>query len=135
MEIDFNGTPATIDIPEGYIALDALILVRAVNMNNPAEGIVSIGSTDHTDPHHPRRHRLILRKVPDDDRSARRGRLAVWATARTNYGATVVPLNDSMAHEKNANCACGPTWEPVALGNDATWLLTHHSLDGRENTE
>ena len=75
MEIDFNGTPATIDIPEGYIALDALILVRAVNMNNPAEGIVSIGSTDHTDPHHPRRHRLILRKVPDDDRSARRGRL------------------------------------------------------------
>lgn len=74
MEIDFNGTPATIDIPDGYIALDALILVRAVNMNNPSEGIVSIGSTDHTDPiilegigSYYEKYRMMIEVQGDDD--------------------------------------------------------------------
>lgn len=73
----------------------------------------------------------------------------------------VVPLHDSVAHAvpggvdghddghhsgwlvieagstaRDEDCACGPDVEcvPNPLGPDG-WLVTHHSLDGREQAE
>lgn len=44
----------------------------------------------------------------------------------------VVPIADLVEHE-DVDCVCGPTTEPVFRedGSNA-WLVTHHSLDGRE---
>ena len=49
----------------------------------------------------------------------------------------VYPLNDIIEHDTESDdCACGPTVEPVEHDNGSMgWLLTHHSLDGREKTE
>jgi hypothetical protein len=51
----------------------------------------------------------------------------------------VWPLNDGIEHDTDddeGNCVCGPTVEPVE-GEDGYigWLITHHSLDGREASE
>lgn len=49
----------------------------------------------------------------------------------------VYPLDDIVEHETTGDdCACGPTTEPVSR-EDGTlgWLVTHHSLDGREARE
>jgi hypothetical protein len=48
----------------------------------------------------------------------------------------VVPVGDTIAHELSDECVCGPDQELVE--DDAggyEWLLTHHSLDGRERAE
>lgn len=49
----------------------------------------------------------------------------------------VYPVNDLIAHElEGEGCACGPTTEPVPRGDGSMgWLITHHSLDGRELRE
>lgn len=49
----------------------------------------------------------------------------------------VLPVNDLIAHdEEGTECPCGPTIEPVPDNDGACgWLITHHSLDGRELTE
>lgn len=51
----------------------------------------------------------------------------------------VVPLSDLIEHDTatgEAACVCGPTTQPIRA-NDGTigWLITHHSLDGREHGE
>ena len=51
----------------------------------------------------------------------------------------VWPVNDIIEHDHDdpdGNCVCGPTVEPVE-GQDGYigWLITHHSLDGREQDE
>lgn len=51
----------------------------------------------------------------------------------------VFPLNDLVEHDTaelpgepfNDECVCGPDVEPTAGG----WLVSHHSLDGREQRE
>lgn len=47
----------------------------------------------------------------------------------------VLPVNDLIEHEHDpgTDCACGPTTEPVpAEDGSMSWLVVHHSLDGRE---
>lgn len=46
----------------------------------------------------------------------------------------VLPINDLIQHEDEGDgCACGPTTEPVPRDDGSMgWLITHHSLDGRE---
>jgi hypothetical protein len=49
----------------------------------------------------------------------------------------VYPAGDLIAHDTTgADCACGPATElvPNDDGPDG-WLVTHHSLDGREHHE
>jgi len=51
----------------------------------------------------------------------------------------VWPLSDGVEHDHeddDGNCVCGPTIEPIE-GHDGYigWLVTHHSLDGRERQE
>lgn len=46
----------------------------------------------------------------------------------------VFPLDDVVAHELDGDgCACGPDLEPVfEEDGSVSWLVSHHSLDGRE---
>lgn len=49
----------------------------------------------------------------------------------------VVPLDDLIEHPTNDDdCPCGPSSERVDAddGSDG-WVVTHHSLDGRELAE
>jgi hypothetical protein len=47
----------------------------------------------------------------------------------------ILPIDDLIAHQPN-DCACGPTPEAVPHDDGSFgWLVTHHSLDGRELTE
>lgn len=48
----------------------------------------------------------------------------------------VLPVNDLIDHDECDECVCGPELEPV-ICDDGTcnWLITHHSLDGRELRE
>lgn len=48
-----------------------------------------------------------------------------------------VPVNDLIEHDNTGEaCICGPDVEAV-FRDDGTngWLITHHSLDGREQHE
>ena len=51
----------------------------------------------------------------------------------------VVPVNDLIDHDTatdEPDCVCGPTVERVKRdGGGDSWLLVHHSLDGREKDE
>ena len=49
----------------------------------------------------------------------------------------VLPTNDLIEHEdEGTDCPCGPTSEPVFDADGACgWVITHHSLDGREANE
>lgn len=46
----------------------------------------------------------------------------------------VVPVGDLIAHDSDGgDCPCGPTAEAVMRDDGSNgWLVTHHSLDGRE---
>lgn len=47
----------------------------------------------------------------------------------------VVPVNDLIDHP-DEDCPCGPTVEAVFRDDGSNgWLVTHHSLDGRERRE
>lgn len=48
----------------------------------------------------------------------------------------VVPIGDLVEHTSDDDCSCGPTSNPIK-GDDGTisWLMIHHSLDGRERGE
>jgi hypothetical protein len=49
--------------------------------------------------------------------------------------AHVVPLGDLIEHQEN-DCPCGPTTHPVMREDGSNgWVITHHSLDGREKLE
>lgn len=47
------------------------------------------------------------------------------------------PVNDLIEHELTGDdCPCGPTTEPVPRDDGSFgWLISHHSLDGREARE
>lgn len=48
----------------------------------------------------------------------------------------VVPVNDLIEHVSTEQCLCGPTTTPVVRDDGSTgWVVTHHSLDGREASE
>lgn len=47
----------------------------------------------------------------------------------------VLPVNDLIDH-LDEDCVCGATTEPVPRDDGSMgWLVTHHSLDGREAYE
>ena len=47
------------------------------------------------------------------------------------------PVGDLIDHATDGrDCPCGPTTEPVFRDDGSNgWLITHHSLDGRELKE
>lgn len=49
----------------------------------------------------------------------------------------VYPRGDQVEHDTDGgDCVCGPTTEPVPLVDGGIgWIVTHHSLDGRERNE
>ena len=49
----------------------------------------------------------------------------------------VLPINDLIEHEDQGDgCACGPSSEPIKRDDGSVgWVITHHSLDGREASE
>lgn len=49
----------------------------------------------------------------------------------------VLPVGDLIEHaDEGTDCPCGPTVEPVfADDGSCGWLITHHSIDGRESKE
>lgn len=48
----------------------------------------------------------------------------------------VLPRGDLIEHADNDSCVCGPKVQPVERDDGSVdWLVTHHSLDGRELTE
>lgn len=48
----------------------------------------------------------------------------------------VLPFNDLVEHEDEGDeCVCGPSVEYVKGSDGDGWVITHHSLDGRERTE
>lgn len=49
----------------------------------------------------------------------------------------VYPTGDLIDHTVDCgDCLCGPTTSPVERGDGTLgWVVTHHSLDGREFTE
>lgn len=59
-----------------------------------------------------------------------------WTTTELKPGVVhVVPNGDQVQHAETG-CVCGPADElvPNDHGPDG-WLITHHSLDGRERFE
>lgn len=61
---------------------------------------------------------------------------ARWLTDRSPSGDVhVVPIGDLIVHGER-ECMCGPTIEAVFRDDGSNgWLVTHHSLDGREQNE
>lgn len=65
---------------------------------------------------------------------------AGWEAATWDDGGHVhvLPLGDALPHDEgnDGDCPCGPTTDPCPR-DDGTigWLITHHSLDGREQHE
>lgn len=48
----------------------------------------------------------------------------------------IVPIADAIDHSPSDACVCGPTADPVNRKDGSIgWVLTHHSLDGREHHE
>ncbi|MEU8101746.1 hypothetical protein [Streptomyces rubiginosohelvolus] len=50
----------------------------------------------------------------------------------------VYPVEDLIEHnvEEGDGCVCGPRTTPVKRDDGSmAWVVTHHSLDGRELTE
>lgn len=49
-----------------------------------------------------------------------------------------VPMRDLIVHQPTDDCICGPATEAYKCDcgcGTITWLINHHSLDGRELTE
>lgn len=48
----------------------------------------------------------------------------------------VIPHNDTIDHQADHTCICGPRCEVIKRADGSTgWLYIHHSLDGREHNE
>jgi hypothetical protein len=48
----------------------------------------------------------------------------------------VVPDDDLIGHQLDADCVCSPSPELVQRGDGGDgWVVVHHSLDGREQGE
>ena len=47
-----------------------------------------------------------------------------------------IPVNDLIEHDCEGDCICGPEVIPVPRDDGSMgWLISHHSLDGRELRE
>lgn len=58
-----------------------------------------------------------------------------WLVREQDHGVHVLPLDDHIEHA-DEECICGPTIEPIKQkGGAVGWVITHHSLDGRERHE
>lgn len=62
--------------------------------------------------------------------------VAGWRYGYASDGAVhVEPMGDLIAHEVQ-DCPCGPSTEPVKRSDGGIgWMVSHHSLDGRESYE
>jgi hypothetical protein len=50
--------------------------------------------------------------------------------------AHVVPRDDAIDHDTNDECICIPRSDPVTrVDGSVGWVVVHHALDGREQTE
>ncbi len=50
--------------------------------------------------------------------------------------AHVLPVSDRIEHVIDDDCPCGPDTEAVFREDSSNgWVITHHSLDGREHHE
>lgn len=60
-----------------------------------------------------------------------------WAVHTDGSPVHLWPLDDLVEHEVDGDdCPCGPTTEPVQRDDGSIgWLISHHSLDGREQRE
>lgn len=59
----------------------------------------------------------------------------MWLVDDRPSGVHVTPTQDAVEHG-GEDCICGPTIEPVeGADGHIGWLITHHSLDGREAVE
>jgi hypothetical protein len=60
-----------------------------------------------------------------------------WLTVEVERGVVhVIPLDDVVPHDRIDDCLCGPTSECIPKDNGPDgWVVTHHSLDGREANE
>lgn len=59
-----------------------------------------------------------------------------WTLERVGAEVHVLPLADSINHDDSDDCVCGPLTEAVPREDGSMgWLVTHHSLDGREQRE
>lgn len=48
----------------------------------------------------------------------------------------VIPIADLIDHDTSGEpCVCGPDVEHVPAEGGDGWVITHHSLDGRERFE
>lgn len=57
---------------------------------------------------------------------------AQWEAVKIAHHVHVLPLDDLITHDSDT-CACGPTTEPIKRDDGGIgWVITHHSLDGRE---
>lgn len=60
---------------------------------------------------------------------------AAWEAVKIAHLVHVLPLDDLITHDSD-DCPCGPIHEPVKRDDGGIgWVITHHSLDGRELTE
>ena len=58
-----------------------------------------------------------------------------WLTDHASGAVHVVPVGDLIEHA-DQGCICGPAVEAVFRDDGSNgWLITHHSLDGREARE
>lgn len=65
----------------------------------------------------------------------RRDGSKAWVLREASGDVHVLPLEDLIGHEA-ADCVCGPDVEPIPREDGSMgWLVTHHSLDGREASE
>ena len=59
-----------------------------------------------------------------------------WTLEKVGAEVHVLPLADSIQHDDSDDCVCGPLTEAVPREDGSMgWLITHHSLDGREQGE
>jgi len=60
---------------------------------------------------------------------------AGWVLGRDGDEVHVLPIRDLIDHT-DSDCVCGTTTEPCPRDDGSMgWLITHYSLDGRENRE
>lgn len=59
-----------------------------------------------------------------------------WTLEKVGAEVHVMPLADIIQHDDSDDCACGPLTEAAPREDGSMgWLITHHSLDGREQRE
>lgn len=59
-----------------------------------------------------------------------------WERKGDQHHQHVLPLGDLTSHIESEDCICGPLIAPIKRNDGSVaWLVTHHSLDGREQAE